>query len=212
MLQIQKTQKHGLRDALARAGLVYEYDWLAVANAHDGTYMINYLRDIIDAWKPDILVTQIHTPNSTMFDAGTVAALRREYKDLVWVNWNGDYHPEDLLSRTNIAMVQLFDLQCVVTTQVRNEYARHGVSWAYWQIGFEHSDANPDESTIAHDVVFLASGYSGARQRLGKMLRALPDVSGALRQLGQQSAGRWAEFVQFRRRSEGVQSGQVIHR
>jgi glycosyltransferase involved in cell wall biosynthesis len=173
---IQKTQKHGLRDALARYGLVYEYDWLQVTADHGGTYMVNYLMDIIDAFRPDVLLTQIHSPDPRMFNVGSIDKIRSECPDLTWVNWNGDFHPEDLLSSPNVAMARLFDLQCVVCAHdsLRRTYADAGVSWMYWQIGYEESLAEPDGSTPKHDVVFLANGYSHKRYSLGRMLRSLP--------------------------------------
>jgi hypothetical protein len=168
---IQKSQKRGLREALARYGMVYEMDWLQIAGQYGGTYMINYVRDMIDSWKPDVLLTQIHSPDPKMFNAETVRALRQEYPSLVWVNWNGDYHPEDLLSAGNLEMVKQFDLQCLVTTMVRDPYRDHGVSWMYWQIGYEDSSAQPNGSTPHHDVVFLANGYSRDRIALARVLR-----------------------------------------
>jgi glycosyltransferase involved in cell wall biosynthesis len=172
--EVQKHSKRGLRDALANYGLVYEYDWLEVAAQQSGRYMINYLRDLIDTWKPDVLITQIHSPDPGMFNAQTVWELHKEYPNLTWVNWNGDYHPEDLLTPLNLEMAKRFDLQCVVTTMVREAYAKAGVNWMYWQIGYERSDAEPNGSTPHHDVVFLANGYSGARLTLGSMLKKLP--------------------------------------
>lgn len=170
---IQKVQKKGLRLALANYGLVYEYDWLRVAADHGKEYMMNYLGDLLESWNPDVLLTQIHTPDQAMFNAQSVAAMRREFPNMAWVNWNGDYHPEDLLSAPNIDMVRHFDLQCVVTTRVRDDYTKYGVGWMYWQIGFERSTVEPTSSTPSHDVVFLANGYSGARLQLGRVLRTL---------------------------------------
>lgn len=173
---ILKTQKHGLRDALANYGLVYEYDWLDIASKNNGKYMIDYMLDIVDVWKPDVLLTQIHTPDEHMFNSASAHKIKQEFPDLIWVNWNGDYHPEDLLSPANIAMAKHFDLQCVVTTRVRDAYAKNGISWMYWQIGFESSYTEPDSNTSHHDVVLLATGYSGARQQLGRLLRSLKNV------------------------------------
>lgn len=170
---IQMQTKRGLKDALASYGLVYEYDYLGIVAKHGGTYMRNYMRDIIDCWQPDILLTQIHTPDTNLFDAHHVYDIHNEYPNLIWVNWNGDYHPEDLLNSSNIEMAKRFDLQCVVTTDVRREYGRYGINWMYWQIGWERADAMPNGGTPKHDVVFLANGYSGARLALGKMLRSL---------------------------------------
>ena len=171
---IQKTQKRGLREALARYGLVYEMDWLQIAADRGGNYMINYVMDLIESWKPDVLLTQLHSPDPHMFNAKTVSRIRREFPNLTWVNWNGDYHPEDLLAGPNLEMVKRFDLQCTVTTMVRDAYTKAGVSWMYWQIGFEDSSANPNGSTPQHDIVFLANGYSRPRIELARTLRSSP--------------------------------------
>ena len=169
---VQLEQKHGLRDALANYGMVYEIDWQSVTTGHGSVYMLAYLMDAIEFWKPDILLTQIHTPDDKLFCANNISQIRREFPDLIWANWNGDYHPEDLLSKPSTDMAKLFDVQCVVTTAVRNAYAKAGVSWMYWQIGYEESDVMPDANTPRHDIVFLASGYSRDRIRLAKRLQA----------------------------------------
>lgn len=174
--EIQKRTKRGLRDALARYGMVYEYDWLQEATK-GGKWMLDYVMDIMDAWQPDVMLTQIHSPDDNMFNYSSVRRIRSEFPKMRWVNWNGDYHPEDLLRADNIAMAKEFDLQCVVTTQVRQPYSNAGVSWMYWQIGYEESDAEPNGSTPRHDVVFLANGYSGQRLSLGRMLRTMRGVN-----------------------------------
>lgn len=168
---VQRRGKRGLRDALANAGLVYEFDWLKIANDHGPKYMMDYFWDIIKAWSPDVILTQIHTPDPNMFNAASIQNIRRQFPEPGWVNWNGDYHPEDLLSMPNINMCRQFDLQCVVTTAVRSTYTKTGVSWMYWQIGYERSDAQPDASTPHYDVLFLGNGYSDERMRLGRLLR-----------------------------------------
>lgn len=169
---IQKGQKRGLRDALARYGLVYEMDWLQIAADRGGAYMIDYVMDMIEAWNPHVLLTQIHTPDPNMFNAGAVDRIRKEFPDLMWVNWNGDYHPEDLLSNQNVQMAKRFDLQCTVTTMVRDVYTKSGVSWMYWQIGFEDSNVDSTSDTPRHDILFLANGYSRPRIELAKLLQS----------------------------------------
>lgn len=169
---VQKSSKHGLRDALTRAGLLtYEYDWLSIKTSHGGRYMLNYAMDIMDAFKPDMLLTQIHSPDPDAFNVGSIAEIRKEFPNILWVNWNGDYHPEDLLSSNNTKMASLFDLQCVVTGAVVNAYRKANVNWMYWQVGFEPSDAQPDASTPHHDAVFLANGYSKSRHELVHAIR-----------------------------------------
>ena len=169
---IQKTQKKGLREALARVGLVVEIDWMGVAQRNGIEYMRNYVMDVADCWKPDIMLFQVHSPGE--WNATTIHALKVEYPNAKLVNWNGDYHPDDLLSTANVEMAAAFDLQLVVTTKVAEPYRKAGVRWQYWQIGFEDSTAVPDANTPRHDVLFLGNGYSPERQRLGDFLRKLP--------------------------------------
>jgi glycosyltransferase involved in cell wall biosynthesis len=168
---IQKSQKRGLREALAWYGLVVELDYMELAAKHGGAYMRNYVMDVADVWKPDLFLFQIHTPNVEHFLPEHIADMKREYGAVPMVNWNGDYHPQDLFSSRNIALAKEFDLQLVVTTAVAERYRRGGVNWKYWQIGYEESEAMPDETTRAFDVVFLANGYSPERKRLGMALK-----------------------------------------
>jgi spore maturation protein CgeB len=59
-----------------------------------------------------------------------------------------------------------------VTRDVVEKHQKVGINTRYWQIGWEPDGRNhrPD---VFHDVVFLASGYSSARQALGKDLMGL---------------------------------------
>lgn len=172
---VQRTQKRGLRDALARAGHCVEFDYIRIANEYGGDYMRRVLMDLADVWQPDIFLFQIHTPDEKYFSASHVWDLQAEYPNAKFANWNGDYHPEDLFSARNLELATQFDMQLVVTTAVADTYRRAGIKWKYWQIGWEDSpNGEPDETTPAHDVVFLANGYSRDRIRLGRILRALP--------------------------------------
>ena len=173
---VQKRTKTGLRKALDKYGLVYEYDYMGVKQQHGGEYCINYLRDIIDSWHPHLLLTQIHSPSADLFNEHSVSRLKEEYPNVVWVNWNGDYHPEDLLGNANMRMARLFDLQAVVTTQVRDAYAANRVNWIYWQIGYEPWEEGSRQFTDvpSNDIVFLANAYSQKRVQLGQALRSMP--------------------------------------
>jgi len=57
----QRAQKRGLRDALNKFGMVYEFDYLPYQ------YRTNDLKtelfSIIDTFKPDMLLTQVHAPD-----------------------------------------------------------------------------------------------------------------------------------------------------
>lgn len=172
---IQKQQKRGLRQALAQRGLVVEVDYLQIAAQAGGSYMRDYVMDIADCWKPDVILFQAHTPNTDTWNADHIRLLRNEYPNAKILNWNGDYHPEDLLSSAGIEFARQFHIQMVVTTDVAKAYQKAGVEWRYWQIGYEdgigveQKSPNPDAQ-----VVFLGNGYSAKRVELGRMLRGLP--------------------------------------
>jgi len=174
----QKRTKRGLRDALSKRGMVQEFDYIGVSNSLGDSYMLAYLRDIADAWNPDVILMQVHTPSAYSINAKFISLLKSEHPNAKLVNWNGDYHPEDLLSPANVAMAKEFDLQCVVTTQVADVYRQAGVNWKYWQVGYEESDAQPDGNTPRHDVVFLANAYARERVALGRVLRLFGDSAG----------------------------------
>lgn len=164
---IQRTQKHGLRDALISAGyLLYEYDYMSEPKP------VERMWEILDMFNPQFVLSQIHSPDE--FTAQQIKELRNELPTFKWVNWNGDYHPEDLFSGPNIALARAFDLQLVVTTDVASIYDRGRVRWGYWQIGYEDSAAYPNNTTPRHDVVFLANGYSRSRHNLARFLRSMP--------------------------------------
>lgn len=171
---IQRTSKRGLRDALARFGLVVEYDYLGVSQSQGPEYMRADLRDIADSWRPDVWIFQVHVPDHVHFNADTIWQLKQEYPTAKFVNWNGDYN-RGIFESGNLDMAGQFDLQCVVTTQVADPYRRAHVDWKYWQIGYEEApNGAPTAETPMHDIVFLANGYSAQRTYLARMLRDLP--------------------------------------
>lgn len=169
---IQKSSKRGLRRALGNVGMVWEYDYIDVAAEKGNKYCVDYTFDITRAFQPDILLFQIHAVNE--YDAQSIAELKSELPDALFVNWNGDYHPGALSDGRYMDMLKQFDLTGLVATVVKDIYASAGIEWFYWQIGYEESNADPTKASPVHDVVFLANGYSRQRIRLAEILRSLP--------------------------------------
>lgn len=155
---IQKTQKRGLRDALSRAGYVYEIDYLA---SHELELEVS---QALDAFKPDLLLTQIHAPKPITPEM--LYRLRLRVPNMVVVNWNGDYWPDGLVSDEMLRLLRHVDLQLVVNASVLPTYAEHSIPAAYWQIGYEEPGEDLPEAP-AHDVVFLANAYDERRKELG---------------------------------------------
>lgn len=164
---VQRTQKRGLREALARVGYVWEIDYL---NSREPEREIGAA---IDTFRPDLLLTQIHAPKPITPEM--LYRLRLRAPGMVVVNWNGDYWPDGLVSEEMLRLLRHVDLQLVVNASVLATYEQHNIPAAYWQIGFEDpGDADSDLSVLphmaAHDVVFLANAYDPRRKELGRQM------------------------------------------
>lgn len=161
---IQKSQKRGLRKALQNVALVTEVDYLGEPQ---GT-----IYDIAAAFKPHMFIMQIQSIDQiSKIDSEGIVELRSLYPNSVFVNWNGDYHPEHLRDSRYMQMLKHFDITGLVTTDIASIYNREGITWFYWQIGYEESTALPDRSTPHYDVLFLGNGYSEVRKGLITTLR-----------------------------------------
>ncbi len=163
---IQYATKRGLRESLKHKGMVLEWDYM--------NQPVVDLPDAACAFDPDLFVMQIHdadTITPSMLDQ-----LRSQHPKAIFVNWNGDYHPETLLSGEYILLIRKFDLCGLVTTAIKPEYNRAGVKWFYWQIGYEE-EINPNKYNMpSYDVVFLANAYSQPRENLAQELNSMANV------------------------------------
>jgi glycosyltransferase involved in cell wall biosynthesis len=164
--KIQYETKRGLRDALERRGMVLEWDYM--------NKPLQELPDAACAFDPDLFVTQLHDADTVTSDM--ITHLKRQHPRAAFVNWNGDYHPETLMSSEYILLTKKFDWCGFVTTAMQPEYDEAGVNWFYWQIGYEE-EINPGKYNFpSHDVVFLANAYSRARLDLAQQLRSVPGL------------------------------------
>lgn len=159
---IQKSQKHGLRDAMEKIASVVEVDYVSTS--------MDYVHDVGLSFRPHIFIMQLHNP----YFVETISAIRKEFPNAILVNWNGDYHPEVLISQEYMHYLKLFDLTGLVTTSVNSAYSQHDIDYFYWQIGYEDSSAVPEPETPKHDVVFMGNSYTQERVDFGKFLRRLP--------------------------------------
>lgn len=165
---IQKQQKKGLREALGKAGIVYEVDYLGIPRET----LQKELARVIDRFKPDMILSQIHAPEPLTVEMLT--ALRTYYPRAVWVNWNGDYWPDGLTSGKMLHLLKHVDLQLVINGSVISAYQEHGIPAAYWQIGYEEPGDDLPEAE-AHEVVFLGNAYHPERKRWMAQLRNCVD-------------------------------------
>lgn len=166
----QREQKHGLRDALAKIGMVYELDYLKWQYRPGELWQ--ELAKILNQFKPDMLLTQVHATDVLTPDI--MRNMRAHCPRLVVVNWNGDYWPESQVSQKMIDWLRYADLALVVNADVLPVYEAAGIPAAYWQIGFEtpQGELPPVKS---HDVVFLGQNYNNHRRQFGDALLSLTD-------------------------------------
>jgi hypothetical protein len=166
---VQKAQKRGLREALARRGVVEEIDYVGLGRER----AMDAARAACSKLLPTAVLFQLHGPDPLGPDE--VRELRAYAPGAWFVNWNGDYWPQNLLSEDGVALARAFDLQLTVNRTALEQYAKLGVSAGYWQIGWEpdgvgHEAGDSDRC----DVVFLGNGYSKERQEFARRLRGLP--------------------------------------
>jgi glycosyltransferase involved in cell wall biosynthesis len=167
---IQKEQKRGLREALQEAGIVQEYDYVSRFHEAGKETMLTEIRSALINLRPTLVLSQLHNDaNINPFD---LADFRRLAPRTRFVNWNGDYWPDNLLSSQGIALARSFDLMTSVNLDAVEKYLAMGINARFWQIGWE-PDGRVDQPAHYNDVVFLASGYSQARQELGRWLKAM---------------------------------------
>ena len=163
----QRRQKRGLRKALAALGVVVEYDYMQAAMRK-----INIIEDIAHLsrmFRPHVLLTQFQDATGLL---PVIQQARQAHPEMFCVNWNGDYWPDGALSEEMLAVQRWYDLSLVVNANTQAAYQKAGIPSAYWQVASEEPQELPDMPT--HDIVFLANSYSGEREKMGEVLRALP--------------------------------------
>jgi len=174
--EVQKEQKRGLREALARVAMVAEYDYVT-RNAQAGKdAMLAELENICRTVEPTLVLCQCHGPDP--IGPGEVGRLRNAAPGAKFVNWNGDYWPDNLLSDGGLALARSFDLQLTVNRSVLEEYQGRGVEADYWQIGWEPDGlCGEGRNSPSVDLVFLGNGYSKERGGFVRRLRNLAGLS-----------------------------------
>lgn len=156
----QRSTKVGLRKSLEKVGVVLESDYMETG--------IPKLREDACSVCPDIFILQIQ--DASTFNAATMTALRKNHPEALFVSWNGDYHPENLHDPAYITLMKEMDVATFAVSSIQQKYEGVGINWMYWQIGYEDSDAEPDQTTKYHDVVFLGNGYTKQRKDLAQFL------------------------------------------
>lgn len=156
---VHKSNKRGLREALARHYIVWEADYLNEMPEPD------WLLDWVSVFQPHVLLTQLH--DAVNLPAKIVAECRKRNPGMLCINWNGD--ARGLTEQSYLDLLALFDLQLIVNAEALSAYEQHGIFAAYWQIGFEEP-LGELPNVPSHDVVFLANCYSDQRRAIEQAL------------------------------------------
>ena len=151
----------GLTEALTDYGLAIEWDYI-----NEPVDLVQ----LVAAWKPDLLITQIQGP-SRQLTPYTLASMRNAAPGMLVVNWNGDVHERGLLGSDVLEMLRYVDLQTTVNAKVLPEYAARGIRAAYWQIGYK-DPAGALPQMPAYEVLFMGNCYNRERQLLLNALRS----------------------------------------
>ena len=186
---VQKEQKRGLREALARYGVVDEFDYVSLAASMGRSGMMTLLAERASRLRPTTILTQLHGPDP--IGPSEIARLRQVVPEARIVNWNGDYWPENLLSPQGLELARAVDLQLTVNRDALEEYRRLSINAGYWQIGWEPDGVSDDPLAVECDVVFLGNGYSRDRQEFVRNLRKLSGIT--FRLWGQGWPDGWAQ-------------------
>jgi len=161
--EIQKTQKHGLRDALMRRNTwVQELDYLAIPEHQ----RVSTIVDWVETFQPHLLISQIHGHNILSGDDARM--IRSFVPNMVWINWNGDVYQDALTNTMMLGILRELDMQLVVNGSVLGFYEQYHITSAYWQIGYEEGDPKKARKEIVkkNDIVFLGNAYDRRRRDL----------------------------------------------
>jgi glycosyltransferase involved in cell wall biosynthesis len=162
---IQKEQKRGLREALAVDNIVLEFDYVGYEAARGNNEMLNQFAAVVMDFNPDIIITQFHNSSSIHPDALDVI---KKLTNAIWVNWNGDFWPNNLIDKDgNLGQTlnSKFDIVGLVNREYIEKYKQANINAIYWQIAWE-PDGRIGEPETFSDVIFLANGYSRDRHNL----------------------------------------------
>lgn len=156
--------KSGLRDALAKYFIVFEFDYLFSGDlAYD-------LGRVMELFQPDLVLMQAH--DTQAITPKLVSSLRSYHPRTVWVNWNGDVWEKNLTHPDMLDLLRYVDLQLVVNASVIPFYEQRNIAAFYWQVAYENV-IEPYPEAPAHDVVFLGTNYNPGREALLNTLKPM---------------------------------------
>ena len=162
--------KRGLYNALCAYGDVVEFDYLA----HDPATVYDGFAERINAFAPDLLISQFHGAN--VLSPAQIRSLRAIRPSMLWANWAGDSWAHSLTAPPILEMAREFDWQLVAAPDVLPVYAQAGIRAAYWNIAYE-PPVEPLPDMPRYDVVWLANVINDRRRALMERLKRMDGVT-----------------------------------
>lgn len=130
--QVQKEQKLGLRDALARRAIVWQLDYMESFAKHGKLGMMAVIQEMCTGFKPTIFLSQLH--NADQINAGDIGNLKGlTGPGCRFVNWNGDYWPDQLLRQDGLDLARAFHLMLTVNRDVQEKHQLQKINTHYCQ-------------------------------------------------------------------------------
>lgn len=155
-------KERGMFEALSKYGLVLEWDYLNDKRN---------LPSLIEAWQPDILLTQIQGVGP-MMTPSMLANARVKCPSMIVINWNGDAHESGLVYKNVLNLLKYVDIQTTINAKILSVYETLGIKAAYWQIGYKDPVGElPNMPT--YDVLFQGNCYDARRTDLTQVLKSL---------------------------------------
>ncbi len=169
----QRKQKRGLREALMRHGQVKEIDYRKVFKKSGRDGLVRAVIRTATEFQPNIILSELHS--SEMMEASDVIGIRNHFRNINWVNWNGDYRDPNTWSAEDIELMAACDLWLVISWDSVSACKGLGIRADYWQIGWEPDGVGQDPRwlTPSHDVLFMGNCYSNQRIELARVLKRL---------------------------------------
>lgn len=153
---VLKRERIGWRESLQKIASVIELDYVNIGKKAGAAGVRTTLFDLLRAFKPDILLTQVHTPD--YLTAAMLAEARAERPGLVVINWNGDESSERIIYPAAINYMRRVDLQLIVNGSLFAPLLENGICRVDYGLD-SFQPVEPAENMPSHDVVYLGNCY-----------------------------------------------------
>jgi len=150
--------RRAMIDAFAAYGPTWQVNRTTLVKKHGHQGFQRKALEIIDQWKPDLVLTQTARMHNA-FLPGTFDEIRRRFPNVLLVNWEADPHVPLLPFHYQIAAAA--DFHFTISPDLIHDYERKGVyNVGFWPIGVEHEYLKERKrGPFSRDVVFLGSSY-----------------------------------------------------